>query len=1548
MSSLLNEYNEMQSFGASQEELDAFKNSKIQELKAYNLTEQEILNEWGVKNPPADQQKQHWDKIEVQPNFVDGRILPTDETASQLQNSKLSPDYSELNNYEMYKSIKKGLSQSIWNVGFQGITGGEVPDAFTNPDPNDSRFERVTQQVTNIVADLPFYIIPGYFAERLTGGKTKGIGGAYAAGFTVGTIRETFLEALERGDVDTFGEWWDIFTDEGVKAGNKEGLMLGGAVATATFAKKFKYGQSFLAQYAAVVGGFTSMGIALEKELPTKDEFIDSLFVIGLLMGAPKVAERVETKIKDYYKKSNKKSSEIVEELDFDPIIKEDIVSKNNTENSKPITKTQERLTELEALEVKSEFELPTEAKRELDKLRELDRDGEIPGRRDADLNLETVNNFDVVDLFNPSVFNKNKVKKIIEEPGVFENHPQLKILEENAISIPRTHLIAEQSGQYNKQTGFSEKWQTENNWKKIVAELSNSMEAGKDKQAVIIFGGSATGKSSYANRLNQGNKKYQIVDPDFVKEHPQFAKTYQEGIGANALHIESKYITKDILLNVVKNGKNLIYPMVGTGGPGKGIKIVNDLKSQGYTVSQVLLEIPANEAVYRSTKRAIETGRYVPIEYVKNASKNSEINYETIKQIEGIGESKRINNEGKEPIIVEQSGRSSAEYAGSRRDGQRSDFRSSTEIEKVTLEDRISFDAPPPNKVDFKGMGNDFVKNYIDKLHPILRAIRRVDQGQFDPRGVLNPYEAFRIQPGMIGRAESFIHRGTLKLADQSIVGKPLFEILKGLDTNAKYREFSEYAVAKRDLELNARNIETGADIAISKKIVKQYQKQYEKAFRELQDYNLSLLSYMKDSGILNQKTFNLMIEANKDYVPFHRVMDSGSKGGNLGETVKNPIKGIKGSKRQIVDPLESIFADTYHFLIMAERNVVNSKFIDFTQLNKKEFPEISLVKGKRKAIVVEKGEIESILPKGTKISPETAENMTIFRRDGQVLGDTQVVIFRNGKREVWEVGKEFAEVIRGLNQQGVNDVVRFLSAPSRWLRAGSTLAPDFVVRNQLRDTTMSAVFSKSGKLLEGAPLVNTSRGIFHMIKSRNQKDADALYAKYEKSGAMQSMVVSFDRTYLDKTIAKELNNTPVYNKIKNPLEILRIVSEFSESTTRLAEFDTAYKAAKKRGLSERDALERAGFEARDITIDFGKIGAKMRALNSLTAFFNARLQGYAKVYEAFRDRPLTTSTKIFSYIMMPSALLWYVNHDDPRYIALPEWQKTMFWIVFDGDGPDATAWRIPKPFELGVVFGTGTEKALDFISGEKPGDIVDFFADVLKDNLKGTIPIPQVAMPFVESWANKSFFTGQPIVPHSMEGILPEYQYTNYTSDTAKGIGKVVRAIMGPTSAMGSPARIDSIIRGWTGTLGQYAIDILDKAAIEFGIVDDTKPTDTLADIPFIRAFVVRNPSSGSEHITNFYELYEPVATAYRTLESLSDPEDVEKVITYLDKEIGFDHLALVGIAKAIGNIRQLINLTYNNPAMSGDEKRQIIDDSYRMMIDIAKDGNAMFEEK
>ena len=37
--------------------------------------------------------------------------------------------------------------------------------------------------------------------------------------------------------------------------------------------------------------------------------------------------------------------------------------------------------------------------------------------------------------------------------------------------------------------------------------------------------------------------------------------------------------------------------------------------------------------------------------------------------------------------------------------------------------------------------------------------------------------------------------------------------------------------------------------------------------------------------------------------------------------------------------------------------------------------------------------------------------------------------------------------------------------------------------------------------------------------------------------------------------------------------------------------------------------------------------------------------------------------------------------------------------------------------------------------------------------------------------------------------------------------------------------------------------------------------KPADTLADMPIIKAFIVRNPSGGSEHIEDFYKNYMPI---------------------------------------------------------------------------------------
>jgi hypothetical protein len=96
---------------------------------------------------------------------------------------------------------------------------------------------------------------------------------------------------------------------------------------------------------------------------------------------------------------------------------------------------------------------------------------------------------------------------------------------------------------------------------------------------------------------------------------------------------------------------------------------------------------------------------------------------------------------------------------------------------------------------------------------------------------------------------------------------------------------------------------------------------------------------------------------------------------------------------------------------------------------------------------------------------------------------------------------------------------------------------------------------------------------------------------------------------------------------------------------------------------------------------------------------------------------------------------LLWWANHDDPRYKELPHWQKDLFWIVMtkDHDLPD------PKPFELGVVFGSGVERILDADDRQEPGGVrqvrqVDH-RQVITPNY-----VPTIVQPLLEQYANRS----------------------------------------------------------------------------------------------------------------------------------------------------------------------------------------------------------------
>ena len=620
--------------------------------------------------------------------------------------------------------------------------------------------------------------------------------------------------------------------------------------------------------------------------------------------------------------------------------------------------------------------------------------------------------------------------------------------------------------------------------------------------------------------------------------------------------------------------------------------------------------------------------------------------------------------------------------------------------------------------------------------------------------------------------------------------------------------------------------------------------------------------------------------------------------------------------------------------------------KFVDLDKST--ETPEnfIKKVNPPIKGTTVSEDEMTKFLQdQGVKEVPE--DLLTVFRAARQPLADDEIAVFTDGKREVYQVDPEVAKVFKASDKESVNALIRIIAAPASMFRAGVTLSPDFFPRNLIRDQYDALINSKNGFI----PLLDTVRGAASMIK---QDDA---YQNWLKSGGANATMVALDRDYIQNNVIKLDRETGfaknAWNVAKSPFDILRAVSELAENATRLGEF----KKASGENPTKAD-IQSAGFESREVTLDFARIGSKMQAANMLIAFTNAQLQGVDRLARVMKENPIGTAAKIGAAITVPSVALWWANHDDPRYKDIPDWQKDMFWIVMTKD----TIYRIPKPHEAGILFGSGIERFLDYTHETNPKAIEDYGKNVLQSFLPGVVPT--AAQPLLEQWANKSLFTGGKLIPSSTEGLLPEVQYQPYTTELAKALGGIVGSLPAENKpgTIASPAVIENYVRQWSGGIGMYALQMADAGLRKAGILPDpVMPAATLADIPFVKAFIVRYPSAGAQPIQDFYDKYESKMQVLNTIKYLEKSGDAIAGVKMAN--LNPDAMAgqMTGIKTALTQQQKFIQLVYKMPMTDkkledltlaerdsiAAQKRQLIEGAYYQMIQTAHMGNDVMRQ-
>jgi hypothetical protein len=270
---------------------------------------------------------------------------------------------------------------------------------------------------------------------------------------------------------------------------------------------------------------------------------------------------------------------------------------------------------------------------------------------------------------------------------------------------------------------------------------------------------------------------------------------------------------------------------------------------------------------------------------------------------------------------------------------------------------------------------------------------------------------------------------------------------------------------------------------------------------------------------------------------------------------------------------------------------------------------------------------------------------------------------------------------------------------------------------------------------------------------------------------------------------------------------------------------------------------------------------------------------------------------------------------------------------------------YRIPKPHELGMA-GSIIERALDAYVGDDP-DAYDGLAKTIGGMLMPSL-VPDAITPVAEHATGQNFFTGRPIVPQYLEKEVPAMQYTDYTSESAKSLGKILGGIPVAQEQSGSsPMVIENYVRGWTGTLGMYALQLSDAALIKSGAVPDpVRPATALADIPAVKAFVIRYPSAQAQSIQTFYDEFDRANRAMTSLRRKMKEGSSEEV-DYILEEYGDRLKNLDGYRQALTKQSQLIHNINKHPEWLPEEKRQMIDTVYYQMIEISRAGIEMSRE-
>jgi hypothetical protein len=752
------------------------------------------------------------------------------------------------------------------------------------------------------------------------------------------------------------------------------------------------------------------------------------------------------------------------------------------------------------------------------------------------------------------------------------------------------------------------------------------------------------------------------------------------------------------------------------------------------------------------------------------------------------------------------------------------------------------------------KATSNKFYDEWIDEFGPLER-IEKEAGIDFNTFHKVTPFQMATFAKGKAASiARTFVEEAAIDETGNRI-GKSLKEIIDpivpmgkyGFVDQEKFKDFLIYGVAKRGLNLIKRGIEPGFDKSDMLAVVDKFKNpKWDLALDEITQWSRNLNGWLVRAGRYSPEEMAAIEAVDPVYLKFARAISpqemrvmSGSGGaGPLG--VQSPIKGMRGSGRAIINPLESMINSAATTILAAQKTRIARYMAEFAQM----FPDTygrhvtGPIPAPQKAVKFSAEKLKDFLrSENVDISDLDFEKMvTIFQVDTRGRGNIVPIVDAAGKRHFYEVHPDLYTALNSVDPINLDSILAVLAPFARLARAGAVgLKASFgLITNPTRDTQTFAMLSQVHKNPLNA-IVAELAGVKADVLNKEGTPA----WKYGATGGKMAGFYgsAMDRTggqkvYEEMLLSSGKFGSKAFLVAKHPLDAAMRLFNVMEMGPRVAELTGMLKkidlehpdwSAEKKWVTAFNA-------AQDVTVNFTRSGRRGKKLNQVTAFFNANIQGPQKVYRAYKANPAMFTAQGLTYLTLPAMALWYKNKDKDWYKNLPySYRLKNLWVETD----DAII-RIPTSFELGTLFQALPIAVADYHHRQDP----EVFKG-LRDLGISQFPsmMPSMIGP-VWDVARDQDYLGRPIEGLSLKRLPVEERVKEYTTGTAKVAAQGLNAF-----GVGlSPVQIDYLLNSYTGGV------MRDYAFMKNGINEP-------ADMPIVGVLAARTPQKPARQLEKFF---------------------------------------------------------------------------------------------